>query len=64
MLQIKNRMGLKNQILLVNACILAGLVFEYFRGAPMLSIVTAAIFLLLLVNVIFNVRLQRTKKMQ
>ena len=57
-------MELKNQILFVNVCIPAGLVFEYFRGAPMLSIVIAAIFLLLLVNVIFYVRLQRTKKMQ
>ena len=57
------KMELKNQILLVNVCIFAGLVFEYFRGAPMLALAISAIFLFLLANVIFYVRLKKAKKM-
>ena len=54
---------LTNQILLVNVCIFAALVLEYFRRAPMLALVISAIFLFLLVNVIFYVRLKKAKKM-
>jgi len=57
-------MKLQNQILLVNAAILGGLVFEYFQGAPIVSIVLAGALLLLLANVIFFIRLQKAKKKQ
>jgi hypothetical protein len=56
------KMELKNQILLVNAAVLAGLVFEYFRGVPIFAIAIAGVFLLMFVNVIFWVRMQRAKK--
>ena len=58
------KMKLQNQILIVNAAILGGLVFEYFRGSPIFAIVVSGVFLLLLANVIFFVRLQRAKNSQ
>ncbi len=57
-------MKLENQIVIVNVAILAGLGFEYFRGAPVVAIAISAVLLLLLVNVIFLVRVQRAKKQQ
>ena len=59
---MQKKMELKNQILLVNVCIFAALALEYFRGAPMLALAVSAIFLFLLVNVIFYVRLKKAKK--
>jgi hypothetical protein len=56
-----NKMKLKNQALIVNVAILAGLGFQYFRGAPILAILIAGILLLLIVNVIFFVRLRKSK---
>jgi len=58
------KMKLKNQIVLVNACILIGLVFEYFRDTPLFIVVGVGIFLFLLVNVIFWDRLRRSKNLQ
>ncbi len=55
-------MPLKNQFLLVNICIVAGLILEYYRGAPILAILITGIFLLLLVNIIFFIRFKRTKR--
>lgn len=52
-------MSLKNRIVIVNISIVAGLLFEYFRGAPMLAVWTSGIFLLLLVNAIFGIRWRR-----
>ena len=57
-------MKLINQALIVNVAILAALVFEYFRGAPILVIAVSAIALLLMVNVIFFVRARRAGKAQ
>jgi hypothetical protein len=58
------KMELQNQILIVNAAIVAGFAFEYFRGSPVFSIAVTGVFLLLLANVIFIVRVQRAKKSQ
>jgi ABC-type multidrug transport system permease subunit len=57
-----NKMRLDRQILIVNTAILAGLGFQYFRGAPVFAIAISAVCLLLLVNVIFFVRVRRAKK--
>jgi hypothetical protein len=54
-------MKLRNQIMLVNGCILIGLVFEYFRDTPLFIVVGVGIFLFLLVDVIFWVRLRKSK---
>jgi hypothetical protein len=56
------RMSLPNQLLIVNGAIIAGLVFEYIRGAPVSAIVIAGIFLLAMVNSIFWLRIRRAKK--
>jgi hypothetical protein len=56
------KMKLENQAVLVNVCIVAGLAFEYFRGAPILAILIAGVLLLLVVNVIFFVRFRRAKR--
>jgi len=58
------KMKLQNQIVLVNASILIGLVFEYFRSTPLFIVVGVGIFLFLLVNVIFWVRFRRAKSVQ
>ena len=58
------KMKLENQALLVNVAILAGLGFEYFRGAPILAILIAGTSLLLMVNMIFFIRWNRAKKMR
>jgi hypothetical protein len=55
------KMKLKNQILIVNAAVLAGLVFEYFRGVTIDILVLTAVFLLLLANIIFFIRLRKLK---
>ena len=57
-------MNLMNQALLVNLAIFAALVYEYFRGAPILAIAVTGIALVLMVNVIFFVRARRAKKAQ
>jgi hypothetical protein len=51
-------MKLKNQILLVNICFLAGLAFEYFQGTPVLVILIAGILCLLTANIIFFIRVR------
>ena len=56
------KMELKNQILLVNAAIFGGLVFEYFGGAPIFAVAISGVFLLTFVNLIFWIRIQRAKK--
>jgi ABC-type multidrug transport system permease subunit len=58
------KMKLQNQIVLVNASILAGLVFGYFRGAPIFAIVVSGVVLLLLANVIFFIRVRKAKNKQ
>ncbi len=58
------KMKLQNQILVVNISILAGLGFEYFRGAQVVAIAISAVLLLILVNVIFLVRMQSANKPQ
>lgn len=57
------KMKLRTQILLVNAGILAGLVWEYFRGTRILAILVTGVLLLLMANIIFLVRLQRPKNL-
>lgn len=59
-----NRMKLQNQILLVNAAILAGLAFECFRGSPIFAIAIAAIVSFGIANVIFFIRVQKAKKLR
>jgi hypothetical protein len=54
-------MKLRNQILIVNAAVLAGLGFVYFQGSPLTIIIGCGIFLLLLVNAIFFFRMRRLK---
>jgi protein-S-isoprenylcysteine O-methyltransferase Ste14 len=58
------KMSLMNQILLVNASILGGLAFEFFRGFPVSSIVITGVLLLSVANAIFLVRTNRLKKQQ
>jgi hypothetical protein len=52
------KMKLKNQILIGNAAILAGLAIKYFyfRRSSLLSVVVTGILLLAMVNLIFFVR--------
>ena len=57
-------MRLRNQIVILNLGILAGLTVEYFRNVPMTILVGCGIFLLLLANVIFFFRWQKLKKPQ
>ena len=56
------KMQFRNQVLLVNICIFAGLIFQYFRGMPILIVVGCGVFLLLMVNIIFLVRAKRVNK--
>lgn len=58
------KMKLKNQILLVNGAILAGLVFQYFRGYPVLPILITGILLMAMANLIFFVRVQKAKNLR
>jgi hypothetical protein len=60
----KAKMKLKNQMLLVNICILGGLILQYFRGLPVFAILVTGILLFSLVNVIFFFRVKRFKKLQ
>jgi hypothetical protein len=53
-------MKIRNQIVIVNVCILAGLVYEYFKGAPVLAVFAAGMLLLILTNVIFFIRLRKS----
>ncbi len=57
-------MKLSNQVLVANAVLLAGLVYEYLRGRPILHLVVGAIPLFAMVNLIFFVRVQKAKKAQ
>ncbi len=58
------KIKLLNRILIVYAAVLAGLVLEYFRGAPITSLVIIGVFLLMLVNIFFFVRARRAGKAQ
>ena len=54
----------RNQIVIVNTGIVAGLVVGYLWRGSMLAVGVSGIFLLLLVNVIFFVRSRRPNKTQ
>jgi hypothetical protein len=54
----------RNQIVLANVCILAGIAFQYFRGFPLLHLAITGILILAVVNLIFFVRAQKMKKLQ
>lgn len=54
-------MKLRIQIVLVNAVILAGLVFEYFRGAALHHVLLTGILLLAMINLMFFIRSQEKK---
>jgi hypothetical protein len=58
------KMKLKNQIVLVNVAILAGFIFQHFRGLTTLAIVITGVPLLALANLIFLVRLRREKNVR
>ena len=58
------KMEFKNQVVLVNTCVIAGLILSYFRGAPALIVLLTGVFFLLMVNIIFFIRMQRAKKAQ
>jgi hypothetical protein len=55
-------MTFRNQVTIVNAGIIGGLVWEYHQGAPLLSIVVAGVGLPLLANAIFWSRWLRRKR--
>jgi len=55
-------MTFRNQVTIVNAGIIGGLVWEYYQGAPLLSIGVAGVGLLLLANAIFWSRWFRRKR--
>jgi hypothetical protein len=54
----------RNQVVLANVCILAGIAFQYYRGFPLLHLAITGILILAAVNLIFFVRAQKTKKPQ
>jgi len=55
------KMKLRDQILLANAALLAGIAYKYFQGTPILHLVLGGIPLAAMVNLIFFVRMQRAK---
>ncbi|MDE3201879.1 MAG: hypothetical protein KGN79_13270 [Acidobacteriota bacterium] len=57
----KKKMSLPNRILLINVAVIAGLVYQYFRGAPMIALVVSAVILLTLVNLIFLFQIRKAK---
>jgi len=57
-------MKLLSRILIVYAAVLGGLALEYFRGAPITSLVIIGVFLLMLANVVFFVGAHRARKAQ
>jgi len=57
------KMPLRNQVVLVNVCILAGLFYQYIRGNRMLPLIITGILLLAMANLIFYVRAQKTKNL-
>jgi hypothetical protein len=54
------KMGLRNQVLIVNIGILGGLVLEYYQGAPILPLGVAGVVVALLANGIFCFRWRRS----
>lgn len=60
---MKKKMKLRTQVVLVNACIVAGLLWQYLRGARTLAVVLTGIPLLVMVNIIFFVRMERPKNL-
>jgi hypothetical protein len=56
------KMKIETRLLIVNLAIIAALGFEYFRKVPILAILIAGILVLLVANIIFFVRLRKTKK--
>ena len=59
-----NKIKLKNQIVLVNVAILAGLIYQYFRGVPVLLLVIIGLLCFASVNLIFLVRAQKAKTLK
>lgn len=57
-------MSIRNRILIVNAGILGGLVFEYFQGAPALIIAAVGLLLLLFANAIIFFRSKKSNQPQ
>jgi hypothetical protein len=55
------KIKLRDQIVVANAVVLAGLVFEYFRGSSLRSIVVTGVLLLAMVNLTFFIRAQEKK---
>ena len=55
-------MQFRNQVVIVNVGILAGVAFEYYQGAPMLAIAIAGVILLILGNAIFYLRGKKRKR--
>ncbi len=41
-----------NKTVLVNVAIVAGLLFQYFRGTPLIPVIIAGIFLLVVANLL------------
>ena len=55
-------MTFRNQVTIVNAGIIGGLVWEYYRDAPLLSIGVTGVWSLLLANAILWSRWSRRKR--
>jgi hypothetical protein len=55
-------MTFRGQVTIVNAAIVSGLAWEYYQGAPLLSLGVAGIGMVLLANAIFWFRWSRRKK--
>ncbi len=56
------KVKVENWILVVNLCLLGGLIFQYFWGAPSPAIWIAALVFFTVVNVVFLVISHRSKK--
>ncbi len=56
------KMELRDLILIVNLCLLGGLVFQYCWGAPSPAIMISALLLFVIANVIFLLLLLSAKK--
>ena len=54
----------RNHILIVNLTLLCALALQYFLGAPIPVIIGSGILLFVIANVIFWVRLQKSRILQ
>jgi len=57
---MSEKMTERNNAILINIAILAGLIWCYFRGYPLTAILLTGVFLLALANLLMYVKRRRT----